>query len=49
MVVKDKFDELRGVNIKHVTEEYEIEDFVKTYPCNICESKCNKINEEKRT
>ena len=42
-----EFNELRGVNVKNISEEYDdnMEDFIKTYPCNVCEYKCNDLDE----
>ena len=42
----DEFSEFKGVNVKNISEEYDdnIEYFIKTYPCNVCEFKCNYLD-----
>ena len=49
MDTNEEFDELKGVNVKNISEHFDgdLYDFMKTYPCNVCEFKCNDIDELK--
>ena len=46
---KSEFIELKGLDVKNIREEYDddIEEFVTTYPCNVCEFTFNDLDKLK--
>ena len=40
----NEFNELKGVNVKNISEKFngDLYDFIKTFPCNVCEFIDNK-------
>ena len=45
----NEFKEIRGVNIKQISERYDPDDndFIQIYPCNVCDFSCEDLDEVK--
>ena len=46
---ENDFIEHQGIDVKNISERYDpiVNDFIKTYPCNVCEFKCEDEEEIK--